>query len=101
VPASERRSSDIHGGGGEDRIGYGRLGGHTLAVSLDGVRNDGRGCPGACVPDNVYPTIEDITASNDGRNTLVGSARANLIRISTGTRRALDSTCTAGAATTN
>jgi Ca2+-binding RTX toxin-like protein len=63
----------IHGGGGTDTVDYE----HALdpiAVSLDGVANDGRPGEG----DNVHPDVENVTGSHFG-NTLVGSAVANVL----------------------
>ncbi len=82
---SRDRVPDVfHGGAGTDEIHYHweevRRG---VVVSLDGVRNDGHGCPDAC--DNVDPSIEnldiDIPWTTVASDTIVGSDGPNVIRV--------------------
>jgi Ca2+-binding RTX toxin-like protein len=83
--ATDDVSDIFHGGPGKDRINY-RDAGRPLTVSLDGVRNDGAGCPQKCGPDNVDPTIENVLGAYDVPNTVVGSARSNVISVLTDLR---------------
>ena len=63
----------IRGGAGTDTVNYEQAL-NPIAVSLDGVANDGR--PGE--RDNVHPDVENVTGSHYG-NTLTGSSAANVL----------------------
>ena len=68
-------NDSISGGEDVDSVEYSIRGNAGVAVSLDGLANDGR--PGAEF-DNVMPDVEDVFGSQ-GPDVIVGSAKANLI----------------------
>ena len=51
----------------------------NLGIDMDGVADDGAGCPGpGCEADNVLPSLERLRAG-DGDDVLVGSAAINFL----------------------
>ena len=66
----------LFGGDGRDRVDL-RNRQDNLFIDLDGVADDGAGCPGAgCEGDNVLPDVEDVS-TGQGDDTLTGSPEAD------------------------
>ena len=60
-----------------DWVTYGAA--SAVTVTIDGVANDGRNCPGvSCENDNVGLTVENVEGTNNG-DSLTGSAAANIL----------------------
>jgi Ca2+-binding RTX toxin-like protein len=82
VPQDDRTADRYSGGPGIDGINYAAdedsKYGDGVAVSLDGVANDGVNCPQQCEGDNAGSDIENIHGSR-GSDTLVGNAGPNVI----------------------
>jgi len=72
---SANGADSLTGGGGVDRVGYGRRSGR-LAVSLDGVANDGDAAPAE--GDNVGTDVEDVSGGS-GPDTIVGDGARNAL----------------------
>lgn len=81
VPPDATAGGVVRGGAGTDTVDYEQTL-NEIAVSLDGVANDGR--PGE--RDNVLADVENVTGSHY-RNRLLGSPAANVLKGGSGTDR--------------
>ena len=81
---SEADGPDLmFGGAGRDRVDM-RTRTDDLYVNVNGVADDGAGCPGAaCEGDNVLPDVEDVSTGL-GNDTLIGRPEADRLNTEDG-----------------